>query len=88
MHEAVFRSGLASNILDFGIIFVLSIHAATNPINTATKGIIFRYSGRTMVGVDHGRSHRTAAPPQIDVADIVSIGITTFLSSMTELRGL
>jgi hypothetical protein len=41
-----------------------------------------------VVRVVYGSSHRTAAPPQIDVADMISIGITTLLSSFTDLNGL
>jgi hypothetical protein len=51
-------------------------------------GVIFKNRGSTTVLVDDGSSHKTAEPPQIDVADISSIGITTFMSSDTELKGL
>ncbi len=81
-------SGIVNRSLLVGIAFVLSTHAITNPVDTASSGASFSDNGRTVVRVVYGSSHRTAAPPQIDVADIISIGITTLLSSFTDLNGL
>lgn len=58
------------------------------PVSTVIRGRIFSGNGSKYGSECIGNIHRMAAPPKIEVADIVNIGSTTFLCSFMLDKGL
>lgn len=75
-------------ILFLGVAPTVKIHAVTNPKSTIDRGSSFSDIGRIEVLHEYGSSHKVAAPPHTDDADMTNIGITTLLFSEIELSGL
>lgn len=86
-HDARLISGALSSRLCSDTLLVLRTHATIKPTITMPSGNSFKDIGRIVVTGEEGITHKIAAPPQIDVADIANIGKTTLLFSDRELIG-